>query len=70
MLAWVIGGPLLGWEGTDLLAIVVTSTLPTAQNVYIYSMRYRQSETLVRDSVFITTILSIPAILLCAALLG
>ena len=70
VLAWVIGGPLLGWEGTDLLAIVVTSTLPTAQNVYIYSMRYRQSETLVRDSVFITTILSIPAILLCAALLG
>jgi len=70
VLAWVIGGPILGWTGVDLMAIVVTSALPTAQNVYIYSMRYKQSETLVRDSVFITTVLSVPAILLCSALLG
>lgn len=69
-LAWVIGGPILGWTGNDLLAIVVTSALPTAQNVYIYAMRYRQSETLIRDSVFITTMLSVPAILLCSVLLG
>lgn len=70
VLAWVIGGPILGWTGNDLLAIVVTSALPTAQNVYIYAMRYRQSETLMRDSVFITTMLSVPAILLCSVLLG
>ena len=70
VLAWVIGGPILGWTGVDLMAIVVTSALPTAQNVYIYSMRYRQSETLVRDSVFITTVLSVPALLVCSALLG
>ena len=66
----MIGGPILGWTGVDLMAIVVTSALPTAQNVYIYSMRYRQSETLVRDSVFITTVLSVPALLVCSALLG
>ncbi|MDN6124665.1 MAG: AEC family transporter, partial [Brevibacterium sp.] len=44
VLAWAIGGPLLGYSGIALFAIVVTSALPTAQNVYIYSMQYRQSE--------------------------
>lgn len=68
--AWVIGGPLLGYTGGELLAIVVTSTLPTAQNVYVNALRYRQSETITRDVVFITTILSIPAVLIVTALLG
>ncbi|WP_029089597.1 AEC family transporter [Brevibacterium album] len=70
LIAWAVGGPLLGWDGIDLLAIVVTSALPTAQNVYIYSMQYRQSERLVRDAVFITTVLSVPALLIVSALLG
>ncbi|MGC3022293.1 MULTISPECIES: AEC family transporter [unclassified Brevibacterium] len=70
LIAWVIGGPLLGYEGVDLFAIVVTSALPTAQNVYIYSMQYRQSEALMRDAVFITTVLAVPALVIIAALLG
>lgn len=70
LIAWVIGGPILGWTGTDLLAIVVTSTLPTAQNVFIYSMRYKQSEQLVRDAVFLSTLLSVPALIIVAVLLG
>lgn len=68
--AWAIGGPLLGYSGIDLFAIVVTSTLPTAQNVYIYSMQYRQSEALMRDAVFITTVLAVPALVIVAALFG
>ena len=70
LIAWLIGGPLLGFTGVDLLAIVVTSALPTAQNVYVYSMRYRMAETLVRDAVFVTTILSFPTIVLLSALLS
>lgn len=70
VLAWVIGGPLLGYAGIALFAIVVTSTLPTAQNVYIYSMQYKQSEALMRDAVFITTVLAVPALVIVAALLG
>ncbi|GAA1942139.1 AEC family transporter [Brevibacterium antiquum] len=69
-LAWVIGGPLLGYSGIALFAIVVTSALPTAQNVYIYSMQYRQSEALMRDAVFITTVLAVPTLVIIAALLG
>ncbi|RBP63646.1 hypothetical protein DFO66_10976 [Brevibacterium sanguinis] len=70
LIAWVIGGPLLGYTGVDLLAIVVTSALPTAQNVYIYSMQYKQSEALMRDAVFITTVLAVPTLVIIAALLG
>lgn len=70
VLAWVIGGPLLGYSGIALFAIVVTSALPTAQNVYIYSMQYRQSEALMRDAVFITTVLAVPTLVIIAALLG
>ncbi len=70
VIAWAIGGPLLGYTGIDLFAIVVTSALPTAQNVYIYSMQYRQSEALMRDAVFITTVLAVPALVIVAALLG
>ncbi len=70
LIAWAIGGPLLGYTGIDLFAIVVTSALPTAQNVYIYAMQYRQSEALMRDAVFITTVLAVPALVIVAALLG
>lgn len=70
VIAWAIGGPLLGYTGIDLFAIVVTSALPTAQNVYIYAMQYRQSEALMRDAVFITTVLAVPALVIVAALLG
>ena len=70
LVAWVIGGPLLGYSGIDLFAIIVTSSLPTAQNVYIYSMQYRQSEALMRDAVFITTVLAVPTLVIVAALFG
>ena len=68
--AWLIGGPLLGYSGHELLAIVVTSTLPTAQNVYINALKYRQSEVVTRDDVFITTLLSIPAVVIVTGLLS
>ena len=68
--AWLIGGPLLGYSGGELLAIVVTSVLPTAQNVYINALKYRQSEVVTRDVVFITTLLSIPAVVLVTVLLA
>lgn len=70
VLAWAIGGPLLGFHGPELLAIVVTSALPTAQNVYVYALRYRQSETITRDVVFITTILAVPTIIIAALIFG
>ncbi|GAB3047974.1 AEC family transporter [Sediminivirga luteola] len=69
-LAWLVGGPLLGYSGLDLFAIVLTSALPTAQNVYIYALRYQRGTALARDAVFLTTFTSIAVIIGVAMLLG
>src|SRR5699024_12144670 len=38
LVAWVIGGPLLGYDGLDLFAIVVTSALRSTQSLPIYAL--------------------------------
>jgi predicted permease len=44
--------------------------LPTAQNVLVYANRYQRGVVLARDSALVTTLLSIPAIMLIALLLA
>ncbi len=70
LLAYLMAHFLLGIDGHQLFAIVVVSTLPTAQNVFIYASRYRRGMVLARDSAFVTTLASIPAIALVTALLA
>ncbi|WP_226344119.1 AEC family transporter [Agilicoccus flavus] len=60
----------LGVEGLPLLAIVVTSALPTAQNIFVHASRYGRSTTLARDTILLTTAGSVPVILAATALLG
>jgi predicted permease len=61
---------LLGVNGHALLAIVVTSALPTAQNIFVHATRYDRATTLARDTILITTVGSVPVILTAAWLLG
>ena len=68
-MAWAIGLA-FGLSGTDLYAAVILAALPTAQNVYNYTATYRVGETVARDTVFITTFLSLPAMLVIALLFG
>lgn len=63
-------GLLLGLRGQDLYAVVVMAALPTAQNIFTYSLRYRRAIFLTRDVILVSTVLSLPAILLVAALLA
>lgn len=70
VLAYLMAHFVLGIDGHQLFAIVVVSTLPTAQNVFIYASRYRRGMVLARDSAFVTTLASIPAIALVTALLA
>ncbi|QNG17799.1 AEC family transporter [Rhodococcus triatomae] len=70
VLAYLMARYLLGLGGHELFAIVVVSTLPTAQNVFVYASRYQRGTVLARDSAFVTTLASIPAIALVAALLA
>lgn len=68
-LAWVVGAA-VGLEGPVLLAAVVIAALPTAQNVFTYAVRYDRGVMLARESVLVTTILSVPVVLLAAAVLA
>lgn len=68
--AFLVASTILGVDGHALLAIVVTSALPTAQNIFVHATRYDRATMLARDTILITTIGSVPVILLVALLLG
>ncbi|MFJ9628668.1 AEC family transporter [Streptomyces sp. NPDC101175] len=68
--AWVLAVGVFGLRGAALLDVVVTSALPGAQNLYTYASRYRVGEVLARDSILLSTILSVPVLVVIAALLG
>ncbi|MFV0462511.1 MAG: AEC family transporter [Nostocoides sp.] len=60
----------LGLSGPALLAVAVMSALPTAQNIYVIAARYDRATTLARDTILLTTGLSVPVIVIIALLLG
>jgi predicted permease len=70
LVAWFVASVVLGVDGHALLAIVVTSSLPTAQNIFVHATRYDRATVLARDTILITTEGAVPVILLVAALLG
>lgn len=59
----------LGMEGQALFAAVVTSALPTAQNVFVAATRYQTGLTTAKDTVLITTVVAVPAMIGVALLL-
>ena len=67
--AWA-AGLALGLTGPDLFAVVVIAALPTAQNIFIFALQYDRAVSLTRDTILVTTIGSVPVIVLAAALLG
>ena len=70
LVAWFVASVVLGVDGHALLAIVVTSALPTAQNIFVHATRYNRATVLARDTILITTVGAVPVIFLVAALLG
>ncbi|MEQ3551540.1 AEC family transporter [Pseudonocardia nematodicida] len=70
LIAWALAAGVLGLTGPALLAAVVLAALPTAQNVFGYAVRYERGVTLARDSALASTIVSVPILLVIAALLA
>lgn len=70
LIAWSLGAGVFHLSGAALLDVVVTSALPAAQNLYTYASHYRVSEQLARESILLSTLASIPALITVAALLG
>lgn len=69
LIAWGLA-LLLGLEGQQLYAAVILAALPTAQNVYNYAATYQKGTIVARDTVFLTTFLALPVMLLIAFLFG
>ncbi|WP_427895875.1 AEC family transporter [Kribbella sp. GL6] len=69
LIAYTVARWLLDLHGPALLAPTLLAALPTAQNVYVYAVHYRASRPLARSAVLLSTLLSIPTMLLIAGLL-
>ncbi|MEE1667290.1 AEC family transporter [Streptomyces sp. NPDC002387] len=70
VVAWALATTVFGLRGAPLLDVTVTSALPAAQNLYTYAATYRVGEVLARDSILLSTVLSVPVLVVVAALLG
>jgi predicted permease len=64
-----LAGRALGLPGPALLALAVTSALPSAQNIFVHATRFGRQVVLARDAIFVTTIGCVPAIVIITALL-
>jgi malonate transporter and related proteins len=69
-LAYIFARFALGMDGHALFAVVVTSALPTAQNVFVAASRYQTGLTVAKDTVLITTVVAVPAMIGVALLLA
>jgi len=69
LLAWVIGRFGFHLDPDSLFTVVVLAALPTAQNVFNYAQRYSRGEVIARDVVLISTVGSLPVLLVVALLL-
>lgn len=70
LLTWVLATLVFRLSPEQTLIVTILAVLPTAQNVFNYAQRYRVGEVVARDTVFITTLLAAPVLLVLAALLA
>lgn len=70
LLAYLIGRYALGLAGPALLAAVVTSALPTAQNIFVFASRYGRGEGFARDTIVLSTAIAAVTLVGVAAWLG
>ncbi|MEV0889569.1 AEC family transporter [Streptomyces microflavus] len=70
VVAWAAGAGLFGLRGEALLDVVVIAALPAAQNLFTYASHYRVAERFARESILLSTLLSVPVLVTVAALLG
>ena len=68
--AWLLAAFVFRLDAEGVLVATVLASLPTAQNVFVSASRYNTGLIVARDTVFITTILAIPAMIIVAGLLA
>lgn len=68
--AFLVAGPLLGLPDHQMLAVVLCSALPTAQNAFVYAREYGLDTGLARNSVVASTVVSMVTLSFAAWALG
>lgn len=68
--AYLVAHFAFGIRGHELLVLVLLAALPSGQNAFNYAQRYDRSIILARDVVVTTTVLSVPVLVIIAALLS
>ncbi|KAA1378598.1 AEC family transporter [Aeromicrobium fastidiosum] len=69
LVAYLVGRFALDLDTPALLAVTVLSALPTAQNVFVIASRYDRASLLARDAIFVSTLASVPAVMVITALI-
>lgn len=70
IVAYLLGRFVFDLDAMHLFGVVVLAALPTAQNVFNFASRYERGVVIARDTVLITTIASVPVLVIAAALLA
>jgi len=70
VVAYLVGRFVFDLDAMHLFGVVVLAALPTAQNVFNFASRYERGVVIARDTVLITTIASVPVLVIAAALLA
>ncbi|WP_455353304.1 AEC family transporter [Streptomyces sp. SYSU K217416] len=70
LLAYALGRWLFGLDGHALFAVVLCAGLPTAQNAFVFASEYRLDTGLARDTVLLSTLLSMASLSLITWLLA
>jgi malonate transporter and related proteins len=69
VVAFVLARYAFGLDATETFALTTLGALPTAQNVFNYAQRYDAAVPVARDAVLLTTVGSVPVLVVIAALL-
>jgi len=69
-IAYLVARFALGMEGHLLFSAVVLAALPSAQNVFVTAQRYQSGVMIAKDTVLLTTIVAVPAMMGLPALLA
>ena len=70
LLAWLLAQFVFGLDARHVFVAVVLASLPTAQNVFVTAVRYDAGLRVSKDTILVTTIVAIPAMIAVALLLA
>lgn len=68
--AWIAALWIFRLDGPDVFIVVIMAALPTAQNIFVIASRYERGVVLAKDTVLLTTIVAVPAMMLVPLLLA